>query len=148
MTLRKRILMASAAVAALTIGLATTAQATDLRVSGITLAPSTFSTGQAGQLLKIDALKTTALQTPSFFDTKFGFGDTLKTATTAGDMKAVGDKKANVTDIWAAVLPGTVGVKAKVRASTFELKTVINRAVHPAVAYAYMRFHSLGVGIG
>src|SRR3990167_1205681 len=69
MTKLRMILMATAAIIVTSAIATTSAQATDLRVSGITLAPSTFSTGQAGPTLKTDALKSTALQDKSFFDT-------------------------------------------------------------------------------
>ena len=149
MTKLRMILMATAAIIVTSAIATTSAQATDLRVSGITLAPSTFSTGQAGPTLKIDALKSTALQDKSFFDTT-QVGTALKTLTIAGDKKAGDTKKATTGGLWAAILPSTVGFEAamKVRTAKFELNTVIDRAKQPATSYKHIKRHALGVGAG
>jgi len=137
-------LMASAALAAMAIGLSTTtAQATDLRVSGITLAPSTFSTGQAGPTLKIDALKSTALQDKSFFDTT-QVGQTIATngmfkAKDLGitGMGIAGDNEAAKTGgLWALTRETAGGYGMQVQARDFDIKDVayINRAKHPVIS--------------
>lgn len=150
MTKLRMLLMATAALIATTAIATTAAQA---KVPGLGTMPATTTSTLGANTLPAMTLKaSTALLAKSSFDTmQFGFGDTLKAATTAGDKKAGDTDGANLTGVWAAVAPRTVGFYGKqVQARKSGLKdvAVINRAKHPAVEYAYMRLHSLGVGIG
>src|SRR3989344_2592760 len=143
MTKLSMILTATAAIIVTSAIATTSAQATDLRVSGITLAPSTFSTGQAGSTLKIDALKSTALQDKSFFDTT-QVGQTIATngmfkAKDLGitGMGIAGDNEAAKTGgLWALTRETAGGYGMQVQARDFDIKDVayINRAKHPVIS--------------
>lgn len=105
-------------------------------------------------------LKTTALQAKQN-TANVQFGPTIASIDTmfktmglgiANGKRMFGDNEAAKTSgLWAAITRDTVGFYGKqVQARDFDLKgvAVINRAKHPAVEYVYMRFHSLGAGIG
>ena len=134
MTRLRTLLMATAAIAAMAIGLATPAQATGPAL-GTTLAPtSTSIIANTGTLDR--TLKSTALQDKSFFDTT-QFGRTLITVATAGEKKAGDNKKATTVGLWAGIIPDTVGYGVQMQATKFNLKgvAVINTAKHPFTAF-------------
>lgn len=154
MTLRKRLLMASVAIATLAIMLpATTAQATS-PVWGVTPATTTTSTSIIANTGKFDlTLKSIALQA-KWNTGQTQFEQAIATSVYFGDgtaKKVVGDKVlAKAGAAW-AFTHGTVGYYGVMQATKFgkfKVVTVIDKAKHPAAEYAYMRFHSLGKGIG
>jgi len=128
MTRLRTLLMATAAIAAMAFMPTTPALAMGPTAFGTTPVTNASTLGQAGL-----TLKSTALQAKSFLDAT-QFGTALKTLTIAGDKHAGDTKKATTIGLWAAIIRDKVGLKAmKVRTSTFELKTVINRAKHPVI---------------
>src|SRR3989344_779210 len=133
--MRKRILMASVAVAALVFMLPTTTVQAMNPALGVTPAATTTST--LGATMPAMTSKKIVLQTASYFQSgPTPFDTALQTVATTGEkMKLVGDtEKASVTGIWAAMTRDKVGFDTvKVRTCKFELKTVINRAKHPVI---------------
>ncbi|MBI5457380.1 hypothetical protein HY971_01500 [Candidatus Kaiserbacteria bacterium] len=117
------------------IGLATTVQATG-PVLGTTLASSTFSTGQAGPSLKIDAFKSTALQA---IQSQTQFEQAIATSVYFGDgtgKKLVGDNEAAKTGATWAITSSTVGfyrMQAQVRGFDIKDVAVIDKAKHSVI---------------